>query len=58
MGDDRPARVSRHHGHREVIEYHFTVTINVTAGVDKKMLAKLVDEEILRLAATVKSKTQ
>jgi hypothetical protein len=54
---DRPARVSRHQGHREVIEYHFTVTINVTAGVDEKLLRKLIDGEIRKLAATVTSKT-
>lgn len=54
-GEKRPDRRESHAGGREVVDYHFNITINVVSGVDEKRLRKLVDDEFAKLRAALEA---
>jgi hypothetical protein len=53
---DRPARSVTKSRDAEVIDYHFNITLNVTATLDEKRLRKLIDEELVKLKSAVAAK--
>ena len=55
---ERPARSVAKTRDGEVIDYHFNVTLNVTATLDDKRLRKLIDEELVKLKSAVAAKTR
>ena len=55
-GEKRPERLESHGGGREVVDYHFNITINVVSGVDEKRVRKLVDDEFAKLKAAIEGR--
>jgi 5S rRNA maturation endonuclease (ribonuclease M5) len=55
-GDQTKARNVGEHDHHEVVDYSFSVTINVEGARDEARLKKLIDAEFEKLYAAVQQK--